>query len=275
MANSIQKNDFVSIADWHYLLLVPRHPEWAGIDPDHPERPALTRDPGKPKGRKSEPGPKVEPEFNRARQPSDPEIFRKIKAALSITRVITDATGLKKGRWHLDACPFCAHHDCFSITESAGRFKCFSCGASGDVFEFLERFKGLTKADALREAAAMAGIELPTRTKTAAAQPAQPQQKPLENVKKEAAAMATNEERPSIILPFPTVGGALGFCTAADVFASSKVPDPIVAGMGLESGAIDYLGSGRRGQIVIRALHGAAPGARSTNRRRRRDRPVR
>jgi CHC2 zinc finger len=52
---------------------------------------------------------------------------------------------------HLEHCPFCGGYDCFSIEEKF--FKCFQCDAKGDVFNFLEKFEGLTQKEALERAA--------------------------------------------------------------------------------------------------------------------------
>lgn len=63
-------------------------------------------------------------------------------------------------------CPFHAEKDpSFTIYERDGeqKFKCFGCGASGDIFDFYERWKGVPTGTALKELAARAGVELPER----------------------------------------------------------------------------------------------------------------
>ncbi|MDH4163925.1 MAG: CHC2 zinc finger domain-containing protein, partial [Nitrospirota bacterium] len=65
-----------------------------------------------------------------------------------------------KGK-HLEQCPFCGGHECFSILEEKQGYHCWQCPEHGDVFTFLEKYHNLTsKGDALIRAAAIAGIEL-------------------------------------------------------------------------------------------------------------------
>jgi DNA primase len=64
------------------------------------------------------------------------------------------------GRHHLEQCPFCNGHHCFSINSQKGFYKCFQCPAQGDVFTFLEAYHNLSKAEALKKAAEMAGVRL-------------------------------------------------------------------------------------------------------------------
>jgi DNA primase len=40
------------------------------------------------------------------------------------------------------------------------RFKCFGCSASGDVFEFLEQYEGMSFSESLKYLADRAGITL-------------------------------------------------------------------------------------------------------------------
>ncbi len=84
--------------------------------------------------------------------------FQRVKEALPIKDTILSLTGLRMAGPHLEHCPFCGGHECFSIKEKI--FKCFQCDAKGDVFNFLEKFEGLTQKEALEKAAALAGIEL-------------------------------------------------------------------------------------------------------------------
>lgn len=86
--------------------------------------------------------------------------FDQVKAALNIQDVITGESHLKMGKTHLEHCPFCGGHDCFSIPKGKDGYRCFQCNESGDVFTFLEKFHSLDKAGALKKAADLAGIEL-------------------------------------------------------------------------------------------------------------------
>lgn len=60
-------------------------------------------------------------------------------------------------------CPFHADTDpSFTIYERDGeqKFKCFGCNASGDVFDFYMRWKGVLMGQALKDLAARAGVDL-------------------------------------------------------------------------------------------------------------------
>jgi len=70
-----------------------------------------------------------------------------------------------KGK-HLEECPFCHNHGCFSLVPQSNNqdYKCFSCQERGDVFIFLEKYLGLSKSDALYDAARRAGVTLPEKS---------------------------------------------------------------------------------------------------------------
>lgn len=89
--------------------------------------------------------------------------YEQIKERLDILKVITGETGLKMARKHLEECPFCAGHECFSIDQGKGVYKCFQCPEEGDVFIFLERYHSTDKHEALKLAAKLAGVNLPER----------------------------------------------------------------------------------------------------------------
>lgn len=84
--------------------------------------------------------------------------FEEVKQAINLLDVITQETGLRMKGKHLEECPFCGGHDCFSV--QARFFKCFQCSEGGDVFAFYERYLMVDKAEALNRASAFAGIKL-------------------------------------------------------------------------------------------------------------------
>lgn len=86
--------------------------------------------------------------------------FEKVKAALNIKQTILDMTGLKMAGPHLEQCPLCGGHKCFSIVEKDQYFKCHQCGKGGDVLTFIEWYKDVPAGDALRMGAEMAGVTL-------------------------------------------------------------------------------------------------------------------
>jgi DNA primase len=86
--------------------------------------------------------------------------YDRIKERLDIQAFIEQTTGFSMKGKHLSECPFCGGHGCFSIDREKGLYKCFQCPAEGDVFTFLENYHNIDKAEALRKAAAFAGISL-------------------------------------------------------------------------------------------------------------------
>lgn len=86
--------------------------------------------------------------------------FDRVKEALNVRDIIFGETGLKMKGKHLEECPLCHGHECFSLPEGNAYFKCHQCGEGGDVITFLELYHNIDKKAALERAAAKAGIEL-------------------------------------------------------------------------------------------------------------------
>ncbi len=96
--------------------------------------------------------------------------FERVKQAVDLTALITEETGLKMKGHHLEECPFCNGHECFSISPE-GLYKCFQCTAAGDGFTFIEAHKNLTSADALKYLADKYNVKLTERHKKDSGQP--------------------------------------------------------------------------------------------------------
>lgn len=81
-----------------------------------------------------------------------PYSIDKILSAARIEEVISDFVALKKrGVNYVGLCPF--HNEktpSFSVSPSKGIYKCFGCGASGNVVKFLMDHEKLSYPDALR-----------------------------------------------------------------------------------------------------------------------------
>ena len=86
--------------------------------------------------------------------------FQRVKEAINIRDVICRDTGFEMKKHHLEECPFCGGHDCFSVKADKGFYKCHQCDKKGDVFTFLQEYRGMDQKDALAAAAAYAGVEL-------------------------------------------------------------------------------------------------------------------
>ena len=59
----------------------------------------------------------------------------------------------------LGLCPFHDDHDpSLSVNIITGLYRCFSCGAKGDVFTFYQKTKGVDFRTALKDVGEMAGV---------------------------------------------------------------------------------------------------------------------
>jgi DNA primase len=85
-----------------------------------------------------------------------------IKRRTDLVRVIGQTVKLKKhGPNYLGLCPFHPEKSpSFNVRSDRGYFKCFGCGASGDVFSFLEKQSGQLFIDIVKRLAGELGIEL-------------------------------------------------------------------------------------------------------------------
>jgi DNA primase len=91
----------------------------------------------------------------------------KIKERLSIEEVVSSYIKLEKAGANLKArCPF--HNEktpSFFVSVDRGTYYCFGCGASGDIFTFVEEFEGLDFRGALKLLADRAGVQLEVYTR--------------------------------------------------------------------------------------------------------------
>lgn len=86
-----------------------------------------------------------------------------IRDAADLVEVVEDYVKLKRsGRSWKGLCPF---HDektpSFHVTPELGIYKCFGCGESGDVFNFVMEMEGVGFVEAMRTLADRFGISLP------------------------------------------------------------------------------------------------------------------
>jgi len=86
----------------------------------------------------------------------------KIQQANDIVDVVSEHISLtKKGREMVGLCPFHDDHRPSMYVNSAKQiFKCFACGAGGDVFKFVQLIENLTFPQAVERLAEQAGIKL-------------------------------------------------------------------------------------------------------------------
>ncbi len=85
-----------------------------------------------------------------------------IKDAIDIVALVGERVKLSRsGKNYRGLCPFHSEKSpSFFVTPELGRYKCFGCGESGDVFTFLQKTDNMSFGESLRELAKRAGIVL-------------------------------------------------------------------------------------------------------------------
>ncbi len=93
------------------------------------------------------------------------EIIDEVRARADIVDIIGEAVPLKKsGREYKANCPF--HEErtpSFYVVPGKGFYKCFGCGKSGDVFNFVMERMGMDFVEAVKFVAARSGVEVVER----------------------------------------------------------------------------------------------------------------
>ncbi|MEO7425983.1 MAG: DNA primase [Fibrobacteria bacterium] len=91
------------------------------------------------------------------------DIILQVKENADIVMIIGQYVPLKKaGARYVGLCPF--HHDrspSMNVNPQMGIYKCFACGAGGDVLKFVQEYEKLDFIDALKTVAARAGVAIP------------------------------------------------------------------------------------------------------------------
>lgn len=92
---------------------------------------------------------------------SDDDIER-VRATVSIVDVVGQHVQLRRtGRNWVGLCPFHGEKTpSFNVREETGRYKCFGCDASGDIFTFVQQTEHLDFIGSVEFLAAKAGIQL-------------------------------------------------------------------------------------------------------------------
>lgn len=93
---------------------------------------------------------------------------QEVKESTDIIEIIGARVSLQRsGKYFKGNCPFHSERSpSFFVDPVLQRYKCFGCGESGDVINFLEKFEGMTFSEALEDLAQRAGIELKKYVKT-------------------------------------------------------------------------------------------------------------
>ena len=95
------------------------------------------------------------------------EEINNIRSSVSIVDVISDYIPLtKKGKNYFGVCPFHDDHaPSMSVSETKQIYKCFSCGATGNVFNFVMDYEHISFIEAVGKIASKTGIDLNFTTK--------------------------------------------------------------------------------------------------------------
>src|SRR5579884_1273926 len=95
------------------------------------------------------------------------DLAEHVKGSVDIIRVIGEYVRLKRsgaGPRYTGLCPFHTEKTpSFSVHGAHQFYKCFGCGAGGDVFSFVMQMEALTFYEALKLIAERNGIALPQR----------------------------------------------------------------------------------------------------------------
>ncbi len=93
--------------------------------------------------------------------------LNEIRKSVDIVDIISEYVPLtKRGKNFFGICPF--HNDnnpSMSVSNEKQIYKCFSCGASGNVFTFLQNYENITFIEAVKKVADKANIDLNINTK--------------------------------------------------------------------------------------------------------------
>ena len=90
------------------------------------------------------------------------EDIERLRSTVSIVDIVQAYVALRKvGRNWSGLCPFHAEKSpSFTVREEMGRYHCFGCGASGDVFKFVQEIEHTDFVGAVEQLATKAGIQL-------------------------------------------------------------------------------------------------------------------
>ncbi len=94
----------------------------------------------------------------------DKQLISEIKNSVNIVDVIGEVVQLTKaGRNFLGLCPFHGEKTpSFNVVEDKQFYHCFGCGKSGDVFKFIEDYRGVSFMEAVQIVGDQVGIRVQT-----------------------------------------------------------------------------------------------------------------
>jgi DNA primase len=104
------------------------------------------------------------------------ETIEQVRDSTDLVALIGEAVSLKRtGADYRGPCPFHGGTNRnFAVIPRKGRYYCFVCHESGDVFSWFMKRLGMSYPDAVREAARRVGITIPERSERAGPDPFEP-----------------------------------------------------------------------------------------------------
>lgn len=91
------------------------------------------------------------------------EAIDRIRDSVDIVDVVSEYVQLTaRGRNHVGLCPFHDDHDpSFNVSQEKQIYKCFVCGAGGNVYTFVREIEGISFVEAVRKVAELGGMPIP------------------------------------------------------------------------------------------------------------------
>lgn len=91
------------------------------------------------------------------------EAIDRIRDSVDIVDVVSEYVQLTaRGRNHVGICPFHDDHDpSFNVSQEKQIYKCFVCGAGGNVYTFVREIEGISFVEAVRKVAELGGMPIP------------------------------------------------------------------------------------------------------------------
>lgn len=98
----------------------------------------------------------------------DNNLLNEIRNKVDIVDVISSYLPLTpKGKNYFGVCPFHDDHSpSMSVSPDKQIYTCFSCGATGNVFKFIEDYENISFMDAVKKCADIAGVEVNIKGKS-------------------------------------------------------------------------------------------------------------
>ena len=92
----------------------------------------------------------------------DIDKLNEIRNSIDIVDIISSYVKLTpRGKNFFGVCPFHDDHSpSMSVSPSRQIYTCFSCGATGNVFKFIQDFENITFMEAVKKCADKAGISV-------------------------------------------------------------------------------------------------------------------